>query len=111
LLTSTVRADRLAVDGKWWAFEVVSELETDDNEAVPLFEALSDAAPDEHALAYLGAGPVENAVISGSSVLIDRIEGAAERNERFRLALRCAWFDDQVPPDVQKRLRRFGPPY
>jgi hypothetical protein len=44
----------------------------------------------------------------GSSVVIDRIEGAAARNANFRRALRCAWFDDDVSPDIAKRLRRFG---
>jgi hypothetical protein len=111
LSTSASRDDRRAAKESFDAWEEVERVVLDEDLAVPLLEALAMAAPDEQALAFLGAGPIENAIRSASSVLIDRIEGAARRNERFRLALRCAWFDAAVAPDVAARLRRFGAPY
>lgn len=111
LSTSTQRAERLAAGASAWAWDDVEDaVERLGDEVVPLLIALADGAPDEASLAYLGAGPIEDAVRSGSAVLIDRIEGAAQRNDRFRFALRAAWFDHDVEPSVQRRLRRFGPP-
>jgi hypothetical protein len=42
---------------------------------------------------------------------MNQVEDAARRNENFRTALWCAWYDDHVSPDVRARLRVFGEPY
>lgn len=111
--TSTDRADRLNAEAFWWSLEAVHDLvRTDPEHAVAVLTALAHAAPDDAALAYLGAGPVEDLLRGGASdVVIDRVEGAAVSNDTFRKALRCAWFDEYLAPAVAQRLRRFGNPY
>jgi len=111
--TSTVRADRLSQDDVLWAWEEIHERVLDHPEAVvDLLVIIADAAPDDAALAYLGAGPVEELLHpSVSSAVVDRVEHAAVHSETFRKALRCAWFDGRVSPAIADRLRRFGDPY
>lgn len=76
---------------------------------VELLIALADCAPDQAAMAYLGAGPIENLLVYHEPS-IDVIDQAAQRSENFRNALRSAWFDDHIAPADAQRLRRFGPP-
>jgi hypothetical protein len=111
--TSTVRAVRLGAGDNRWAWdEVEDRVRSEPEEMIAILVAIADAAPDDDALAYLGAGPVEDLIVSrGSAVVVDRIEGAARSNENFRKALRCAWFDDAAPGTVSARLRAFGAPY
>jgi hypothetical protein len=113
LSTSTVRQDRLKSDEYFWAWEEIGELVDErPDESVAVLIRIADAAPDDRALAYLGAGPVETLITShGSQGVMNQGEDAARRNENFRKALRCAWYDDHVSPDVRARLRVFGEPY
>ena len=101
------RDTRRTADELWWAWEAVEDrVQEDPDNVVVLLVELADAAPDNDALAYLGAGPVENLLRDGDSqVMYDRVEGWARRNENFRKALGCAWFDDHVPAAVARRLR------
>jgi hypothetical protein len=46
----------------------------------------------------------------GSSIVFDRVEGAARRSRAFASALCCAWYDEHVPDSVRRRLRAFGDP-
>jgi hypothetical protein len=39
---------------------------------------------------------------------VDRVDGAAQRSERFRRALAGAWYDSKLPLEDVSRLRRFG---
>ncbi len=112
-LSSGDRAERLKAEETWWAWEEVGKvIRLQPEYAIEVLTYLADAAPDDGALAYLGAGPIEDLVCyCGSDAVIDRVEGAAARNGNFRKALRCAWFDDHVAPSVGERLRRFGDPY
>jgi hypothetical protein len=95
LSTSEVRADRLLAEAtSQSAIEEARRIAADDDLAVPLLVALARAAPDEQALCYLGASLIEDVVSRGrpTGVLLDRIEGAARRDERLRSALVCvAW--------------------
>jgi len=111
--TSTNRADRLSQGDVFWAWEEIHEHVSDHPEsAVDVLVIVAEAAPDDAALAYLGAGPVEALLHpSVSTTVVDQVEHAAVHSETFRKALRCAWFDDHVPSDVATRLRRFGDPY
>ena len=110
LFTSKDRAERLRSDELDWASDEIDELVAEQpDDAISTLVFLADAAPDDGALGYLGAGPVEELIIGhGSDVVIDRVEGAARRNERFRMALASAWYDDHVTPEVRERLRVFG---
>jgi hypothetical protein len=108
--TSTERAVRLSQDDVFWAWEEINERVIEQPEdVVEVLVIIAEAAPDDAALAYLGAGPVEALLHpSVSTAVIDRVEHAAIHSEAFRKALRCAWFDGQLSPDVAARLRRFG---
>ena len=77
---------------------------------VDLLTLIATRAPDPQAesLAYLGAGPVEDLLNDHAALFFDEIEAAARTNERFRYALRCAWFDDSIEPSLARRLRQFG---
>jgi Family of unknown function (DUF6869) len=110
--TSKTRALRLSASDTRWALEEVEDRVRSEPEAmIAVLVAIADAAPDDVALAYLGAGPVEDVIVHhGSDVVIDRIEGAANRSENFRKAVSCAWFDDRVPGTISARLRVFGEP-
>jgi hypothetical protein len=112
-----VGKDEARAEDFFWAWEAVDEIAhghvTDTNlrlDPLDLIVQLADRAPnDEKALAYLGAGPVEDYLLYGDPD-IRRVEQAAEINPRFRVALRCAWFDAELPNEDAARLRRFGPP-
>lgn len=113
LVSSSDRTDGLRADDYHWAWEEVDyRVSVNPTEVTDLLVALADEAPDDAALAYLGAGPVEDLLVyHGSDFVFDAVEGAARRNERFCKALRCAWYDDCVPAAVATRLRAFGRPY
>lgn len=113
LSSSAISADRLSArEFAWAAAEVDDRVQDDPSEVFDLLIALADAAPDDAALAYLGAGPIEDLLVHhGSDVVFDRVEGWARCNEHFRKALRCAWFDADLPQPVVARLRRFGDSY
>jgi hypothetical protein len=109
-------ADRLFF--AWEAVEDALSLAFEANDAdqlVRLLVALADAVPgDEAALAYLGAGPVEDALHGCRSdehqALADAIDSAASRNSNLQLAVRCVYWSDDSNPAVVARFARFGPP-
>jgi hypothetical protein len=109
-------ADRLEAEGYFWAYEWVEAAvagkvkgEAPETDPIDLMVKLAKRAPDDMALAYLGAGPVEN-YLARPSADIDAVDRAARRDARFRTALRCAWFEHSLPSSDAERLRRFGPP-
>ena len=71
-----------------------------------LLELLAERAPDDDAVGFLGADALEDYL--GSNPDVARVERAAQRSERFRLALAGSWFDRKLPPEDVARLRRFG---
>jgi hypothetical protein len=108
--TSATRAERLASDERRWACDEVGHRVAEDADVLGLLVELADAAPDDSALAYLGAGPIEDFLVRHGASATDAVEAAAGRHPRFQTAVRCAWFYDKVPEEVVSRLRRFGPP-
>ncbi len=104
------REQRLAAQELEWAEAEVRRALVDTVAAIRLLVDLADAAPDDGALAYLGAGPIEDLLVDPAPTVVDHIEQAARRHPRFRYALRCAWFDEHVQPSARDRLRAFGPP-
>lgn len=52
-------------------------------EVVDLLVALADAAPNDLALATLGAGPVEDLITSHGEEFVETIDEAARRSESF----------------------------
>lgn len=71
-----------------------------------LLELLAERARDDGAVAFLGADALEDYLETGPDV--GRIEKAAQRSDRFRLALAGAWYDRKLPPEDVARLKRFG---
>ena len=72
--TSTERAVRLSQDDVFWAWEEINERVIEQPEdVVEVLVIIAEAAPDDAALAYLGAGPVEALLHpSVSTAVIDR---------------------------------------
>jgi hypothetical protein len=112
LSSSGARDERLDADTYFWAWEQVHEtMRQGDLEAVELLVALADAvSPDDVALAYLGAGPLEDLLCSGgqapSDSLLDSVETAARQHAGFRAALQGVWWgeNDEI---TRSRLARF----
>jgi hypothetical protein len=119
------RADRVRAEALFWAGEMVDSIinavQWTDRKAygtepvrriapvvgrLELIEKLAQAAPDEQALAYLGAGPLEEYLGAGPD--LDLVDQAARRDSRFRTALKCAWYEDRLSPEDAGRLRRFA---
>ena len=111
LSVSDARAERLRADDEGWSVEAVDRMVSDgDSEVVEVLAALADGAGGLAELAYLGAGPIEHLLVVHGERFASQVEVAARVNEPFRTALRCAWFDRHVAPDIAARLRRSTPP-
>lgn len=90
--------------------EVNAAVQDANPDVVDLLVALAEAATDDQALAYLGAGPVEDLIRLHGAQYLEAIDHAARTNKSFRTALRCVWYGDDVDPVLVARLQRFGPP-
>ena len=83
--------------------------------AVALLRELAEAAPDDEGPCDVGAGPLEELFVAhardlrsdAGRPLLDAVDTAARRSRRFREALRCVYFGDEIPPAVVEQLRRF----
>jgi hypothetical protein len=96
-------------EGTYWAWEEVERVAQEPgSDALDLLVTLADAAPDDQARCYLGAGPLEDFVLQHGTHFIDEIDEAARRNEHFRVALSCVWFGTSVDQTVEQRLRKFS---
>lgn len=112
LSQSALRADRMAAESLFHVWEEVEEVvQSGRPDVVRLLVALADAAPGDQALATLGAGPLEDLIRLHAEDFVDQIDEAARRNEAFRKALRCVWYDESVEGSTRMRLQRFGPPF
>jgi len=80
-------------------------------EAWPILIAAIDATDDERTLDLLGAGHLEDLVREHGERFIDRIEGRARTNGRFRRALAGVWAADApVRPRIDALLDEPDPP-
>ena len=107
------RPDRKAADDHWWAVDAVDDLvRAGGRAAVTTIVALADAvADDEPALAYLGAGAVEDLLRHRgppSEDTVEAMDAAARQNRSVRFAVRCVWWGDDDDPALVARFRRFG---
>jgi hypothetical protein len=71
--------------------------------------ALVGSAADDEALAYLGAGPLENLINSRGHEFVEQVEESARRDPLFRKALANVQLSSNVPAAVRERLARFMP--
>ncbi len=103
-LPKTVAQNRLTGDSEellsawfpyrqtFWSFDEARELlGKDPHRFWEMIIAMTIAAPDEDALAYIGAGPIEDLLSAYGDEFIDAIEQFAASNENFRFALSCVW--------------------
>ena len=89
LSLSDAVADREAADTLFQVWEEVNEAAQFGRAGVvELLVALAEAAPDDLALATLGAGPIEDLITSHAEEFVDELDDAARRSSPFRTALR-----------------------
>jgi hypothetical protein len=67
---------------------------------------LIEHAPNEQALGWVGAGPLEDLLASHGAGLIARVEDLASRDRRFRSCLSHVWGQNRIEPDTYRRMRR-----
>jgi hypothetical protein len=110
-LSTGSRQERLDAD-KWaWAWDDVEEavMEPSAN-TFEMLMALVESAPDDDALAYVGAGPLEDLINSHGVQFAGQIEESARRVPKFRTALAHVQLSSNVSASVRERLARFMPP-
>jgi hypothetical protein len=91
----------------FWAFEEIGEItRTDPERGWDLTLRLIARAPNPMFLSYVAAGPLEELLTHHGSAVIDRVELAARRDPKFRLALCDVWGTSRVAGDIFDRVRR-----
>jgi hypothetical protein len=91
-------------DPDFWAWEYVDALwRYGDRAVLELLVDLAESAPDDGALGYLGAGPVEDLVRLFGEERIDGIEAAARQSPSFKRALR-GMYGTLVPESIRARM-------
>ena len=99
------REQRLAAQELVDVLEEVDEIVAPgDDAAIELIAELAEAAhPDDAALAYLGAGPVENLIRGADDETMARPESAIDR-WGMRDALASVWITDSTPESRRREL-------
>jgi len=86
------RAARLLSNDSFWAWHAVEEMvATDSDELVDVLERLADAAPSDEALAYLGAGPINDLLQHASPAVLAQWNERSRRSPRLTSAAKHAW--------------------
>ncbi len=76
----------------FWAFEKVVEIcRANPERGWQLTLTLIAKASNPKSLSYVAAGPLEDLLTKHGSAVIDRVEIAARRDPKFRLALSDVW--------------------
>jgi hypothetical protein len=106
---STGNRERICSAAYAWANDLVDGIVAGTETAirlevgpVELMLRLAAHAPDDEALTYLGAGPIQSYLSCGTTDL-QAVDAAACQSQRFRTALGPAWFDDHAPADASRR--------
>lgn len=91
------RSDRVreAIDEKVYA---------DPERVWPIILELIERVPDDHALGYIAAGPLEDLMRFHSARFRDRCAALARTNPRFREALRGVWGWERMPKKTRQLL-------
>lgn len=89
----------------FWAFEEACELLSRDPERLwRITLQLIEQAPDDAALAYVAAGPLEDILALHGPEFIERVEALARRDSRFLLALASVWGQVRIRPEIRARV-------
>jgi uncharacterized protein DUF6869 len=110
-LSTGSRQERSDAD-KWaWAWDDVegAVMEPSAN-TFEMLMALVESAADDDALAYIGAGPLEDLINSHGVQFAGQIEESARRVPKFRTALAHVHLSSNVSASVRERLARIMPP-
>jgi hypothetical protein len=67
-------------------------------------------APDNGALAFVAAGPLEDLVRRWGTHFEDRLIAHTRDDPRFRMAMQCVWGWEDVRPDLREHLLRLRGP-
>jgi len=92
-------------ESAFWAFEEACELVTRDPERLwHITLRLIQQAPDDAALAYVAAGPLEDILAAHGPAFIERVEDLARKDARFLFALASVWGEVRMSPDICARV-------
>lgn len=93
-----------------WATELMVHLTEDEpGVAWDLIVDLVERAPDDDALGWVAAGPLEGLLCKHGPDFIDPVEVLARDDERFRKCLAGVGGLGEMEPDVYARMRRAAP--
>jgi hypothetical protein len=67
---------------------------------------LVHTAPDDNALACVGAGPLEDLLCQHGATLIERVEAVARNDAHFVRCLAQVWGENRMDSNVHKRMHR-----
>jgi Family of unknown function (DUF6869) len=110
-LSTGDRRERLEADQWFWAWEEVERaVRAPSANVFPVLIALVESAANDDALAYVGAGPLEDLINWHGAQFLDQIEESARRDRAFRTALATVRVSDSAPAAIRDRLARFMPP-
>jgi hypothetical protein len=88
-----------------WATELLVHLTEDEPEvAWGLILDLIERAPDDDALGWVAAGPLEDLLCHHGAELIDRVEALASADARFRRCLSGVWGHTRMDRGVYERI-------
>lgn len=111
ILTSGTRRERIAAEDPTQDQERASDwfltaLRTPQGaeEAWPVILALLERAPDDLAIAFVAAGPLEDLIRDHGPRFLDRLEAQARTSARFRGALSGVWGWEDMTPELPERL-------
>jgi hypothetical protein len=108
------RAERLELEQRWlespadWLMTVMIVEPDRAEEAWPVIVHLIDSAPDDDALSYVAAGPLEDALHYHSARFGERILARARIDPKFNAALGGVWGWDRIPEPLRGQLMRLG---
>jgi hypothetical protein len=92
-LASGARAERLACEEHFWAWEAVEEA-MDGEDPLGLLDALLEAPGADPC--YLGAGPVEDLLTANPGRWDKTLADRCRTSERWREVMACVFVEDQT---------------
>jgi hypothetical protein len=88
-----------------WATELLVHLIEDEPEvAWELILALIERAPEEEAIGWVAAGPLEDLLCHHGLDVIDKAETLAAADPRFKKCLAGVWGSNRMDPSVYERV-------
>jgi len=91
----------------FWAYERVDDVVRKDPEhGWVLVLALVEAAPDDAALDYVAAGPLEDWICKHGHGRMERVTAACKSHRRFRDALPRVWGRNRMTAEVARTMER-----